>query len=812
VKKIFAFFNIPILFFLVWVLFLSFTTTLSYGQQQVDDTSPDLNLDFDRNCATMEQDSILRMKYPELGSLDEFEIALQGRIKELEKNAALARTTDVIISIPVIVHIVHNGEAVGQGTNISAAQVQAQLEVLNEDFRRKPGTNGFNSSPVGADIEIEFCLAALDRNGNPMTEPGINRYNGRRATWSRDDIEGILKPATSWDPNKYYNIWTLSLGGEDERILGYAQFPNQSGLPGIPLNGGPASTDGVVVSYRQFGSVEKGSFPVMQAPYNRGRTLTHETGHWLGLRHIWGDGACGSDDFVSDTPESDQPNRGCPQGRVSCGSVDMVQNYMDYTDDACMNIFTQGQKTRMRAVMSMSPRRGSLITSNVCLPTVADGPPIPNFEADRRIVLREGTVNFTDLSINFPTGWLWTFEGGNPATSRDRNPTVIYDVPGTYDVTLTVFGRVEDRDTSMTLVMEDYILVSEAGVCGTLSNFEGTPTVLQVDSVQGYVAGHNSLKHRAKAEFFQNELGYTNLSAAFMNFGYAYSSRLDASVTVTVWNARGAQGSPGAVLERKEVLLREIYENIQQGRATEVIFERNVPLFGRGFYVGIELSYEHEDTVALVTNNDGESTQGTSWELDEEGIWRPYLLTWPVYVAHDITPVVGMKQSVQLFSSAQIINVGESVNMNARGASIFSWEPNDGSLNTSLGPQVVARPTQTTTYTVTGSGLDLCETTAFITIFVNAPTAVEENNLEKQLIIYPNPSSGLYKINFANELMGSVDIKVYNIVGELILQQKGVKNQFNFEHSFNLENTAKGVYIAQIAIGNIEVRKRIIRN
>ncbi|MDQ3536058.1 MAG: hypothetical protein M3421_10580, partial [Bacteroidota bacterium] len=128
-KKIFAFFNIPILFFLVWVLFLSFTTTLSYGQQQVDDTSPDLNLDFDRNCATMEQDSILRMKYPALGSLDEFEIALQGRIRELEKNAALARTTDVIISIPLIVHIVHNGEAVGQGTNISAAQVQAQLEV-----------------------------------------------------------------------------------------------------------------------------------------------------------------------------------------------------------------------------------------------------------------------------------------------------------------------------------------------------------------------------------------------------------------------------------------------------------------------------------------------------------------------------------------------------------------------------------------------------------------------------------------------------------------------------------------------------------
>lgn len=810
-KKIFTIFSSFYLNFYLLLLALVAIFPVCVGQQNLQDH--DLHdHTIERKCATMEQDSLLRLQYPELGTLNEFEIALQSRIKELERNAELARTTEVVLSIPVIVHVVHNGEAVGQGTNISAAQVQAQLEVLNEDFRRKVGTPGFNTNPVGADIEIEFCLAALDRNGNTMNEPGIHRYNGRRETWTRNDIEGILKPATNWDPNKYFNIWTLSLGGEDERILGYAQFPSQSGLNGIPVNGGPAATDGVVVSYRRFGSVDKGSFPVMQSPYNKGRTLTHEVGHWLGLRHIWGDGACGSDDFVTDTPESDQPNRGCPQGRVSCGSVDMVQNYMDYTDDACMNIFTQGQKTRMRAVMTMSPRRGSLTTSNVCLPPVTDGPPIPNFEADRRIVLREGTVNFTDLSINFPTEWKWTFEGGVPGNSRDKNPIVRYDVPGTYDVTLEVFGKVEDRDTSVVLVMEDYITVSEAGVCGSLSNFEGTPTILQVDSVQGYVAGHNSLKHSAKAEYFQNELGYTNLSSALVNFGHAVSDRLDATVTVTVWNARGPQGSPGAVLERKEVLFREIYPNIESGTPTEVIFERNVPLFGRGFYVGIELSYEHGDTVALVTNSDGESLQGTSWELDEEGLWRPYLLTWPVYIAHDITAVVGMKPSVQLFASSQVINLGESVNINARGASIFTWEPNDESINTNLGPQIVARPKQTTTYTVTGSGLDICENTAQITIFVNAPTAIQENNLDKQLHIFPNPSTGLYKITLSNDQLGPVDIKVYNVIGKLVYQYSGIKDKFDFEQSINLENASKGVYLTRIMIGNHEMSKRIIKN
>ena len=115
-----------------------------------------------------------------------------------------------VVSLPIIVHIVHNGEPVGTGANLSQAQVQAQIEVLNEDFRRKPGTPGFNTSPIGADVEIEFCLSPVDENGNTMTEPGIDRFNGNRADWSRDQIENQLKPTTIWNPNLFYNIWTLN--------------------------------------------------------------------------------------------------------------------------------------------------------------------------------------------------------------------------------------------------------------------------------------------------------------------------------------------------------------------------------------------------------------------------------------------------------------------------------------------------------------------------------------------------------------------------------------------------------------------------
>src|SRR5688572_24713274 len=345
-------------------------------------------------CATMEQDRMSRARFPQRGTLEEFEMAIQKRINEIKLQQKNGKTQAVVISIPIIVHVVHNGEAVGTGTNLSQAQVQSQIEVLNEDFRKLIDTPGYNTNPVGADIEINFCLSPVDENGSNMTEPGIHRYDGNRADWSLDMIENQLKPTTIWNTNLFYNIWTVKFAASNSNLIGYAQFPDQSGLVGIPASG-PASTDGVVIRYQSFGSVDKGSFPVMVAPYNKGRTLSHETGHWLGLRHIWGDGIC-ADDFVGDTPPASGPSSGCPIGRNSCGGTNMVQNYMDYSDDACMNIFTEGQKTRMRAVIDVSPRRNSLIQANLCSPPVADVP-TPNFIADKLdCVLLGSEVNFTD--------------------------------------------------------------------------------------------------------------------------------------------------------------------------------------------------------------------------------------------------------------------------------------------------------------------------------------------------------------------------------------------------------------------------------
>lgn len=331
-------------------------------------------------CGAYEFDQYLSSINPKKESAQQFESWLASKINQ-NKNLQ-NREANQIITIPVVVHVIHNNKPYGVDENITDEQILSQIAVLNQDYRKLPGTPGFNNNPIGADIEVEFCLAQRTPSGEPTT--GINRLNiptptiefpwGSLSTWMTEEIE-TLKPTTIWDPDEYLNIWIVDniMAG---LIAGYAQFPESSvleGLDGGSLSEGPL-TDGVVISHNCFGSSDIYPDGTYMFGYDKGRTATHEIGHWLGLRHIWGDNpSCEVDeidslnDYCLDTPPASDANQGCAQ-TTSCPTPSMIENYMDYTDDSCKNTFTEDQKTRIRTVLDNSPRRASLATSSACLP------------------------------------------------------------------------------------------------------------------------------------------------------------------------------------------------------------------------------------------------------------------------------------------------------------------------------------------------------------------------------------------------------------------------------------------------------------
>lgn len=266
-------------------------------------------------------------------------------------NNSLASRPKTIITIPVVVHVVWNTNA----ENISDAQILSQIDVLNNDFRRT-NTDASNTPSIwqniAADCEIDFCLANVDPNGASTT--GITRTQTSQTTFTinadamKSSSTGGIDP---WNQDDYLNIWVCDL---TSGLLGYATLPSSFNNP----------QDGVVIGYRYFGNIGQ-----VQSPFDKGRTATHEVGHWLNLEHIWG---CNNGDNCNDTPVSQQSNGGCPNfpslsncnGNNNSPNGDMYMNYMDYTDDDCMNLFTNDQKNRM--ISAINQYRSNLLSHNLC--------------------------------------------------------------------------------------------------------------------------------------------------------------------------------------------------------------------------------------------------------------------------------------------------------------------------------------------------------------------------------------------------------------------------------------------------------------
>lgn len=288
-------------------------------------------------------------------------IQIQSKVFDHSENQFRDTVPNEIINIPVVVHILFKTAS----QNISDEQVLSQIAVLNKDYRML-NSDAANTPAVfknrAADCRINFCLAKVAPGGY-STSGIVRKYTSKTAFAANDDMKFSSKGgADAWDSRQYLNIWVCAM---QSRVLGYATAP-----------GGDLAKDGVVISYTAFGTIGN-----LQPEFTKGRTTTHEVGHWLGLKHIWGDANCGSDD-VDDTPPQYYRNFYCPSfPRVSLCSIDgngdMFMNFMDLTDDDCMNMFTYGQKNRMRANFARGNSRNGILNSYVCDGSLATAGPLP---------------------------------------------------------------------------------------------------------------------------------------------------------------------------------------------------------------------------------------------------------------------------------------------------------------------------------------------------------------------------------------------------------------------------------------------------
>lgn len=357
--------------------------------------------------------------------------AKKSRLKLENQTTKFQIQKGINTTIPVVVHIVYkNGNE-----NISNAQIQSQLDVLNEDFTRT-NADAFNTPadflPIVSNTQVNFCLAQQSPNGNPTN--GIIR---KQTTTNFFPLFGdaiyydSLGGSTAWNTQIYLNIWVAEI---ESGILGWAQFPAA----------GDTNTDGVVIDFEHFGTIGTAIYP-----YDLGRTATHEVGHWFNLYHTWGDNSCGND-YVNDTPIQEQGNFGCKiHPYISCSNTgDMFMNFMDYTNDACMNSFTEGQKDRIWS--SISNWRTGLLTSNGCVPTT-----IPNSDAGIISIIEPNNLNSNCASPIYPKVVL-----KNYGLTNLNSVTIKYNINNNNNIYYSWNGDLQTNE-------QDTILLSALSSTGT---------------------------------------------------------------------------------------------------------------------------------------------------------------------------------------------------------------------------------------------------------------------------------------------------------------------------------------------------------
>lgn len=725
-----------------------------------------------RGCATMEEDARMRAEHPEMGTLDDFERWMEQKIVE-HKAASAEGRMQTSFTIPVIVHVIHTGQAVGTSYNISTAQINSQLDVLNEDYRRLNADTSLIPAiwkSVAADCEINFCPATVDPNGLPLNTPGIERINATTRGWSISGLTNTyitnnIKPATIWNTNKYLNVWVVPdyTNGAGIDLLGYATFPAGSTLSGI-TSSSTSTTDGFVCWYKSYGRVGN-----LDPTYNKGETATHEIGHWLGLRHIWGDATCGTD-YCNDTPIAQSANYGCHAHPYHLGlcsgntTGEMFMNYMDYSDDACLYMFTNDQKTRVQTCMSNSPMRVAQAASTACNSVVSAGDDaaalqitspvasscatsiIPQFK-----LINYGNVPLTSCTINYildsgtVSTYAWTGSISSPGYATVQLPVISGSPTFSAGVhTLKIYtsspNGASDVNAANDTVKTNFTITNPTATAINGSNFYSQPF-----SVTPFTAGAYPGFSLSNPNIGSPAWSYTNTAGGFGN----------STSCVRVLNYSATNPNPYAA-------------------QTD---EFNTPNFDftatNPYYLNFNVAYAKRsgainDSLLVYVSTDCDA----SWTKIYGKSQNNLATNGGTSVTSSFTPTAAQwrSESIDLSSYQGNSHVRfKFKNYNGGGNNIYVDD-----INVS-----------------------------------NAPLAVASTaSLQNQLLLFPNPSQGTFTLTLNLASQSDVKISIIDLLGNQVYSSKksNVKNE---DIQFDLSNLAKGVYFVEVATNKEKVTRRI---
>jgi hypothetical protein len=636
-----------------------------------------------------------------------------------------------VINIPVVFHIVLTNPNL-----ITDAQILAQLDTLNKDYA---GANADSVKipsyfkPLFGKSSIQFCLAQRTPEGDNTT--GIERITTSQTSFSPDN-DNVKRVATGglngWDNNKYLNVWLCVLSNN---ILGYATFPND----------GPPEEQGVVIDYR---TLPGGSF----TSYNMGKTLTHETGHYFNLYHIWGDdnGSCTGSDFVDDTPNQGDATSGCPSGvkTDNCTSTApgvMYQNYMDYTNDACMEMFTTQQVDRMES--ALLAYRASLLTSNGCVA------PVPlNYNAQLRsiyqppqrvctnnftpaVIIRNlGIQTLTSVKINtkIDSGSVSTYNWTGSLTRLATANVVLNNItiaPGNHTLTIYVSApnNNPDEDVSndtLSIQVQYYLPVT------TVSESFESPTF----PPPGWdiVNPDNSVTWKRVTGVAKTG----NASVMINNFNYS---------------------SPG---QKDDLRLPTV--NLQNVDSAFLSFQ-----VAAASYTALNTTGNVWDTLDVLISNDCGQNYTSLYKRYGEN-----LVTKATPITTSFTPASDewRKDSINLANYIGLNNI------------LLAFRNTNGYENNIY--------------------LD----------DVNVRTVVINPNLKSQgFLVTPNPTSGMIAVQFYPQPINLQAIQVYNLAGQKLLQTTISGGQANNYYSLNISSYAAGTYVVRAIFTDRVIIRKIVK-